>query len=668
MSKTVPKSIREHAAKLQKEVARLRTLYHEEDVSEVSDEALDSLKRDLAEIEKQYPSLVTDGSPTQVVAGGVKKGFSKVTHSVRQWSFNDIFSEDDLREFDARIKRLLKIDEPIEYFAEEKIDGVKVILLYERGVLKTAATRGDGMVGEDVTDNIMTIPEVPHKLKKRVDIIVEGEVYLTVKELERINRQRQKNGEGVYANPRNLVAGSLRQLDPSVTALRNLRIFIYDIARYVKKPSTQGEELDLLEDFGFPVNKERKVCKTIAAAVVFQEKRYKKRETLPYWIDGIVLKVNNRAYQEQLGYTGKAPRYAVAFKFPAEQATTILEDIVFQVGRTGVITPVAHLKPVLIAGTTVSRATLHNEDRIKELDVRVGDTVIVQKAGDIIPEIVSVIKNLRPKKAKKFRWPKKIPACGGDGSIERVENTAAWRCVNRDSHELTVRRLAHFAGKSAFDIEGLGERTVRLLAEKGMVQECADIFSLTKEEVLTLEGFKDRSAENLIGAIESKKEVPLSRLLFGLSIDGVGEEAAIRIAEHFGTIDAVLAATSEEIQEVLGVGEVVAEAIVAWGKDTVKKKMLANLKKHITVIAPQKAQRDHLLFGKRVVVTGHIEGYDRDEVKELLRSYGALVSESVSQKTDYLLVGEGGGSKLKKAEDFEVSILRGDDVKELIQP
>ena len=653
------KAVRERVVQLRAEVARLRALYHEEDVSEISDEALDSLKRELADIERQYPSLVTPDSPTQVVSGGVRKGFTKVTHSVRQWSFNDIFSQEELQEFDERTKRFLNITESVAYFVEEKIDGVKIILQYERGVLKTAATRGDGAVGEDVTANILTLKEVPRKLTKKIDIIVEGEVYLTTKELERINAEREGRGEVVYANPRNLVAGSLRQLDSSITASRDLRIFIYDIAQYARRPSTQEREIQFLEELGFPVNRARKLCKSLDAIVRFWEKRGAVRESLPYWIDGVVIKVNDRVYQEQLGYTGKAPRYAVAFKFPAEQVTTVLEDVAFQVGRTGVVTPVAHLRPVVIAGTTVARATLHNEDQIQNLDVRIGDTVIVQKAGDIIPEVVRVVKNLRPKGAKRFVWPKKVAGCGGDGRIERISGSAAWRCVDRDSHEMTVQRLSHFTSKGALDIDGLGERTVRQLVVAGLVQEYADIFTLTKDMLLTLEGFKDKSAQNVLDAISEKRDVPLARLLFGLSVDGVGEEVAIRLADHFGSVDAVFSATAEMLQEVDGVGEVLAEAVVSWGKDVEKKKLLKHLLRYITVISPERKQSDHPLSGKRVVITGHIFGYERGEVKEILRKHGALVSDSVSGQTEYLLAGKRAGSKLEKARALGVEVVQG---------
>ena len=459
----------------------------------------------------------------------------------------------------------------------------------------------------------------------------------------------------------------MRQLDSRVPASRDLHIFMYDIARYTKKPNTQEKEIQLLEALGFPINREKKLCKTLDDIVLFWERRHKKREALPYWIDGIVLKVNSRAYQERLGYTGKAPRYAVAFKFPAEQSTTVLEDIVFQVGRTGVVTPVAHLKPVCIAGTTVSRATLHNEDQIKDLDVRVGDTVVVQKAGDIIPEIVSVVKNLRPKSAKKFVWPKKVEGCGSDGSIERIEGDSAWRCVDRDSYELTVRRLSHFTSKGALDIDGLGERTMRQLVEKGIVREYADIFTLTEEKALLLEGCKEKSAQNLTNAITARKKVPLARLLFGLSIDGVGGEVAIKLAEYFGSINAVLTAKIDAMQEVSGVGEVLAETIATWGKDPKKMKMLRALQKHISVIAPERNKKNHPLFGKRIVVTGRMEGHDRDEIKELLRKCGALVSDSVSSHTDYLFAGEAAGSKLQKAEALGVSVVRGKDIEKFMR-
>lgn len=663
----IPNDVRTRVAQLRKEVSRLRDLYHKENRSELSDEALDSLKRELVDLEKAYPSLITADSPTQTVSGGVKRGFVKVTHTVRQWSFNDIFTEDDLVSFNGRVRRLLNIEEQPSYFVEEKIDGVKVVLTYQRGKLVTAATRGDGIVGEDVTANVCTIASVPQVLQKAVDITVEGEVYMTAKELDRVNRQRKKDDLEVYANPRNLVAGSLRQLDASITATRNLRVFVYDIAQYQHRPATQQEEMDFLVSLGFPVNKHSAWCTSLQHIISFWKKREQKRDSLPYWIDGVVVKVNDRALQEQLGYTGKAPRYAVALKFPAEQVTTVLEAIDFQVGRTGVVTPVARLTPVSVAGTTVARATLHNEDQISRLDIRVGDTVVIQKAGDIIPEVVAVVKNLRKKGAKAFVWPKKVAGCGGDGSIERVEGSAAWRCVDRNSFELLTRRLSHFTSKGALDIDGLGEKTVRRLIEEGLVQEWADFFTLQEDDIKDLEGFQDKSAANLIQSINDRREVALPRFLFGLSIDGVGEKTAQLLADQFGSVLGVLEAKHEEVQEVYGVGEEVADALAAWVKGRGNRKMLERVLSQVTVTAPDTVAKNHPLSGKRVVVTGKIGSYDRSVVKEILRSFGAVVSESVSSKTDCVLAGENAGSKLEKAEVLGVPVLRGKEAEETLQ-
>ncbi|MDE0243462.1 MAG: NAD-dependent DNA ligase LigA [Candidatus Kaiserbacteria bacterium] len=662
----VPKRIQERAKKLREEVARLRDLYHQEDQSEISDEALDSLKRELAGIEEQYPSLRTSDSPTQTVAGGVRRGFTKVTHAVRQWSFNDIFSEEDLVAFNDRTKRFLGIDTQPAYFVEEKVDGVKVILTYQGGELVTAATRGNGVVGEDITENILTISSVPRTLKKSIDIIVEGEVYLSEKEFDRINRQQDRDGQEVYANPRNLVAGSLRQLDPSVTASRKLQVFIYDVAQSSEHPGTQEKEMRLLRSLGFPVSDHSVHCKTLDDVLSFWQDRERARKTLQYWIDGVVIKVDDRGQQDQLGYTGKAPRYAVALKFPAEQVTTVLESIDFQVGRTGVVTPVAHLRPVSIAGTTVSRATLHNEDQIQRLDVRIGDTVIIQKAGDIIPEIVSVVKNLRPKAAKKFVWPKKVAGCGGDGSIERVSGSAAWRCVDQDSFDLLVRRLSHFTSKGALDIEGLGGKTVSRFVTAGLVQEWADFFTLSADDVSGLEGFQDKSAQNLISAIADAQTVPLPRLLFGLSIDGVGEEVARSLAQHLVSAEALLTVKKEEMESLHGVGSALADSVVSWRDNARNRSMLRNVLKHLSVTVPEAVQTNHRLSGKRVVVTGKIGTFDRDEVKQILRSHGALISESVSKETDYVLAGDRAGSKLRKAEEIGVSILRGKEAEAML--
>lgn len=666
MSNTIPKDIRDRVMVLRKEVSRLRDLYNKNDISEISDGALDSLKRELSKIEKDYPSLVTLESPTQVVSGGVKSGFDKVIHKVKQWSFNDVFNLEELKAFDSRIKKDLDVSN-LEYYVEEKIDGVKVILEYVNGVIKTAATRGDGIVGEDITENVKTINSLPIKLNSPVSIIVEGEIYLETKELNRINKKRQNNNEELYANPRNLVAGSLRQLDPLITASRNLKLFIYDIGKYEHKIKTQKEENDILIKLGFPVNKNGYMCKTVEDIFLVWRKRQKKKEKLPYWIDGVVIKVNNCNYQEYLGHTGKAPRFAVAFKFPAEQVTTVLENIEFQIGRTGVITPVANLRTVSVAGTMVSRATLHNEDQIKRLDVRIGDTVIIQKAGDIIPEIVEVVKNLRLKNAKKFIWPEKIEGCGGDGRIERLDGDSVWRCVDRDSFELNVRRLAHFASKKALDIDGLGERTVRLLVENELIQNYADFYHLTKDMLLSLEGFKEKSSDNLLDAINSKREVILPRFLFGLSIDGIGEESAILLSEKFGSVDLIFNAKKEEIESIHGIGHTLANSIIEWSNDKNKKKILEDVLKEISIISLSKHKiKNHKLNGKNIVVTGRIEGYGRDEIKQVLRDFGAVVSESVSSKTDIVFAGENAGSKFDKAKSLGVKTVGGNNIIKMI--
>ena len=498
----VPRDVQSRYDKLKETINRYRTLFHVYDKEEISQQALDSLKHELSEIEENYPTIVATDSPSQRVAGKPLPQFKKVKHKVAQWSFNDAFSPEEVREFDSRVKRFLKPEfgetQPT-YVCELKIDGLKIVLDYEKGILKTAATRGDGMVGEDVTHNIKTIESVPLSLSRPIDIVVEGEVWMSSKSLEALNKRREKEDEPPFANPRNAAAGSIRQLDPKIAASRNLDVFIYDVAQTSEKfPPTQAEELEYLRKLGFKVNPHHALAKSIDEAIDFWERWKKKGRHQEYWIDGIVLKVNEKKYEEALGYTGKAPRFTIAFKFPAEQVTTIIENIVFQVGRTGVITPVAHLRPVSVAGTVVSRATLHNEDEIKRLDARVGDTVILQKAGDVIPEVVDVVKDLRPKTARPFKWPTSIPECGGDGKIERVAGQVAWRCVNLNSFGVIRRRFHNFVGKHSLDIEGLGKERVDMLLEKGLVQHYNEIFTLTEGDLLTLEGFAEISAKKLV--------------------------------------------------------------------------------------------------------------------------------------------------------------------------
>lgn len=646
---------------LSEAINKYRYQYHVLDNLSISEAALDSLKKELVELEEKFPELIVLDSPTQRVAGKPLEQFLKVRHKVAQWSFNDAFSEEDIIAFDERVKRFLEkagvVKKPT-YICELKIDGLKIVFEYENGMLVRGATRGDGEVGEDVTHNIRTIESVPLKLNKPVDVIVEGEVFMKKSTLEEINKKRIKNNEEPFANPRNVAAGSIRQLDPKLTAERKLDCFIYDIAQINRIPDTQEDELNELKELGFKVNKHFVHAKNIDGVIDFWKKWQKLKEKEDYLIDGVVVKVNERELQDELGFTGKAPRFGIAFKFPAEQVTTIVEDIVFQVGRTGVVTPVAHLKPVLVYGSVVSRATLHNEDEIRRLDIRIGDTVILQKAGDVIPDIVKVLTEFRTGSEKEFKWPKKIPACGGDGSIERIEGQAAWRCVVKNSYAQWKRKLCHFAGKHAFDIEGMGPKIIDLLLEHEMIASFDDIFTLTKGDLLSLPRFAEKSADNLIESIAKAKNVELARLIIGLSIEHVGEETAYDLAKNFGTIQKLRMASEEEIMKVYGIGDVVAKSIVSWFKDRENISQLEKLLKVIVIKKVLPAKNPTGFFaGKTFVLTGTLSSMSRDEAKNLIRKLGGEVSSSVSGNTSFVVAGENPGSKYDEAKKLGVKIL-----------
>lgn len=659
-----------------------RYLYYVKDQPDISDEEYDALEREVREIETEFPDLLTEDSPTQRVGGAPIDEFKKVNHKVPQWSFGNAFSDEEMREFDLRIKRMLlkELGKEVSpsYTCELKIDGLKIVLEYTGGILKNAATRGDGKVGEDVTSNVKTIRSIPLRIKEKKNIIVEGEVYLGKKEFEKINKELKKKEEQVYANPRNLAAGTLRQLDPKIVADRNLKMFVYDLALAPKIPETQTKELNFLEDLHFPVNKNHQEFKNIDGAISYWHEWTKKREKQDYLIDGVVVKVSEKKYQDILGYTGKAPRYAIALKFPAEQVTTIVEDIVFQVGRTGVVTPVAHLRPVLVAGSTVSRATLHNEDEIARLDVRIGDTVVLQKAGDVIPQVVKVIKELRPDGAKIFKFPKKVPACGGDGSIERIPGEAAYRCVDRNSQDVHRRKLHYFVSKGAYDIDGLGPRQIDQLMEENLIQTPVDIFELQKGDLLPLDRFAEKSVDNLLEAIEKAKDISLARFIVALSIDGVGEETAILLADNFGNLSALRKASAEDLEKINGIGEVVAVSITDWFEDDYYKELLDKLLRHVRIkenkrqggqetgasfARPQTTR----LSGKTFVLTGTMKSLDRDEAKEKIRGLGGSVSSSVSKNTSYVVAGDKAGSKLDKAENLGVKVLSEEEFLELVK-
>lgn len=656
----IPTEARTRHEKLKESINHHRFLYHVHDREEISQEVLDSLKHELVALETEYPDLITSESPSQRVVGQPLPGFKKVKHTVPQWSLNDAFSEEDIHEFDARVKRFLKAvfpDAKPTYMSELKIDGLKIVLTYEKGALKTAATRGNGEVGEDVTHNVRTIESVPLSLPRPIDVVVEGEVWLGAKELARINGEREKKGEPLFANPRNAAAGSIRQLDPRIAGARKLDTFIYELASTSESyPKDQVRELEYLKELGFKVNKHCTVS-DIEGVIDFWKTWKEKGRTQDYWVDGIVVKVNERIYEERLGYTGKGPRFAIAFKFPAEQVTTVVEGIVLQVGRTGVLTPVAHLKPVSVAGTTVSRATLHNEDEIVRLDVRIGDTVILQKAGDVIPDIVKVLTELRTGKEKKFKWPTKVAACGGDGRIERVPGTSAWRCVNRDSAIFAKRRLRHFASRAALDIEGLGKETAELLVDEGLVNTYDEIFMLTEGDLLALEGFAEISAKKLIESIQKASRPTLSRLLYGLSIDHVGEETARLLSTHFGTIEKVRRASVEDLMNVEGIGGIVAQSVYDWFRDAEKAAMLERLFEHVKIQKDAAPTKNGRLSGKNFVLTGTLSSMSREEAEVKIRSLGGSSSSSVSKKTSYLIAGESAGSKLERARSLGVEVL-----------
>ena len=656
--------IKERVAELHNLLAHHANQYYTLDAPEISDSAYDSLYRELCDLEEKYPELARADSVTKQIVGEALPSLKKVKHTVPQWSFNDAFSQVEVRAFDERVRKVS--GSAPTYDLELKIDGLKIVFTYGKGRLMCAATRGDGKVGEDVTHNIRTIAEVPERLLRPIDLIVEGEAYLTRSGFLKLNATRQAQGEPLFANPRNAAAGSIRQLDPKIAASRPLGAFFYDVARTSEPfPKTQSEELAYLVGLGLPVNPEHTHSDSLEEVFAYWNKwrgspsrrsGSSMRENVDYQIDGVVLKVESKVQQETLGYTGKAPRFAIAYKFPSEQVQTIVEGITLQVGRTGKLTPVAHLSPVLVAGSTVARASLHNEDFIKEKDIRIGDTVILQKAGDVIPEVVSVIKKLRSRGAKIWKFPTHSPLCGGDGSIERISGEAAHRCRIAGSFEQQARRLIHFASKSALDIGGCGSETVRLLMEQDLVSDFDDIFELTRDELLTLDGFEEKKADNLINAIKIATKVPFDRLLIGLGIPHVGEETAYLLAAHFKTLASLRSASEALLSNIDGIGPIIGKSVAEWFKDANNRALLARLQKHLKiqkVIAPIKSP----LTGQIVVITGTLPTLSREEAEARVRRAGGKVVTSVSSKTSFIVAGENPGSKLSKAQNLKISVI-----------
>ncbi len=652
------KQAQERMSKLVAQIDELRYKYHVLDDPSVNDAVYDSLQQELMSLEKQFPDLQLKDSPLQRVGGQPLSKFQKVSHAVRQWSFNDAFSVEDLEAWEKRVLKLLDeagVSSPkLEYMCELKIDGLHIVLTYENGYLVTAATRGDGRIGENVTENIKRIQSVPLRLRKNISIIVEGEVWLGTDELARINKQRVRDNQVPFANPRNAAAGTIRQLDPSIVAERRLDMFLYDISGGDSLPETQDKELALLEDLGFKVNQEGVLCVSIAEIVKLWKQWEKKRLQQRYWIDGIVVKINNREYQEILGHVGKAPRWAIAFKFPAEEVTTIVNDITLQLGRSGKLTPVAELEPVSLAGTTVKRATLHNYDQIKRLDVRVGDTVVVRKAGDIIPEVVEVLPKMRTGKEKKFRMPETY---NGVEVIQRP-GEVAHVLASLDSDEVKIKSLQHFVSKAGVNIEGLGGQIVTQLYKKGLILDVADIFMLTKEQLLQLDGFADKAAENTLSSIDVARKLDLAVFLRALGILHVGEQTAMLLAKKFVTLEALIDASAEQLAAINDIGPVVARSIADFFKKKETKALLNKFAKADVVVLPYK---HHIaqgpLVGKHVLVTGTLSSMTRTEARDAVVAAGGEFASSVTKSLDYLVIGQSPGSKLEKAEKIGVTIL-----------
>lgn len=633
--------------------------YYVLDKPTITDSEYDKLYRELADLEEQYPELVQQDSPTQRVGGTILPGFEKVEHDVPMLSLDNAFGKEELQAFDRRVKSL--VDGPFHYHCELKIDGLAVSLKYIDGKLVQAATRGDGRVGENVTGNVRTIKSVPLKLQEAVSIEARGEIYMPKSSFVDLNQKQEEAGGAVFANPRNAAAGTLRNLDTSVTSSRNLNIFLYSMVQYDGLGiETQSDALAKLDSLGLRTNPERAVFESIEDVWSYVEEYEEKRNDLSYEIDGIVIKVNEFKFQEQAGYTVKAPRWAIAYKFPAEEGHTKLHRIEWTVGRTGVVTPTAIMDPVQLAGTTVQRASLHNVDLIKERDIRLNDTVVVRKAGDIIPEVVRVDLEKRSDESKPYPIPTECPACKSE--LAHLEDEVALRCLNPQCPAQAKERLIHFVSRNAMNIDGLGEKIAIQLFERELVKDVADLYGLTKDQLLTLEKIGDKSAQNLLDSINQSKENSVERLLFGLGIRHVGSKAARLLAERFDSIENLRKATVEDIIAIEGIGEIIAESIVAFFELEEAEQLIEKLKRYgvnmtYKGLKPEEVGDEDSFFNeKTVVITGKLAHYTRKELKEKLEILGANVTGSVSKNTDVLIAGEEAGSKLTKAQELDVEV------------
>ena len=661
----------EQAKKRVEELVPLLKYYTQtyfDDKQVVSDYEYDMLMKELKGIEKEFPELIREDSPTQRVGSSIKKGFKKVTHEVPLQSLQDVFSFDEVREFDERMRKIAKENNTkLDYVVETKIDGLSAALEYKNGVLVRGATRGNGNVGEDVTENLKTIKTIPKKLKEPLDITVRGEVFISKEDFEKLNADRLMDEEEQFANARNAAAGSLRQLDSKITAKRPLDMYIFNVQKSeTVKFTTHYESLLYLENLGFNVNPVKIYCKNIDEAINAIEKIGQDREKISYGIDGAVVKVNDLELREKIGTTYKTPKWAVAYKYPPEQKETKLKDIVCQVGRTGAITPMAILEPVVVAGSKISKTTLHNEDFIKQKDIRIGDTVVIQKAGDVIPEVVEVKKNKRTGKEKKFKMPTTCPVCGAQ--VIREDGEVAWYCNGIECPAKLYRGIIHFASREAMDIVGLGETIIEELINRGLISNITDIYKLTLEDIASLKKNGKKFAQNLLNSIEASKHRDLYRLINALGIRHVGVKTAKLLAKTYGTMDKLMEASYESLCIREEVGKIIAKSVYEFFRENQTMDLINKLKEYgINMEAEVNEEMDDRFAGQIFVLTGTLEKYSRDEASEIIEKFGGKTSGTVSKKTTYVLAGESAGSKLKKAQDLGVKIITEQEFEEMVK-
>lgn len=657
----MPSKVEKRLRELEKLVDYHNHRYHVLDAPEIEDIEYDRLFKELESLEQAHPELKSPLSPTVRVGGAPLDSFKKSRHEAPMLSLMNTYSEEEFLDFDVRMKKLLELsdDAQVEYHVELKFDGLSMNLTYVEGVLEKAATRGDGEVGEEVTANIRTIRSIPLKLNtatppKRIEI--RGEVILRIADFEKLNQEQEKRGEKIFANPRNAAAGSIRQLDPKIAASRPLTAFWYGMgAAEGFQPKTIGDFHETLKTWGFKTGQHWKICSGASAVLEFYREIHAQRDQLPFEIDGIVVKLNSFRQLDQAGFVARAPRGMVAFKYPSRQVTTTVEDIIIQVGRTGALTPVAILKPVSVGGVIVGRATLHNQGEIDRKDVRIGDTVVIQRAGDVIPEVVSVVVEKRTGREKKFEIPRECPSCGTIAELK--EGEAVIRCLNRNCPAQFIERVRHFVMKDAMNVEGLGEKVVELLVNEKLVRKLADLYRLQKDQILALEGFKEKSTQKLLDAIEATRKTELYRFIFALGIRHVGERTSKSLAQHFGSFDALMSASLEDFEAIHEVGTEMAAALAEYFRNDENRAEIAELFKEVELIAPRKNAEAGVFKGKVFVLTGTLPTLSRTDATQMIEAQGGKTSSSVSKKTDFVLAGEEAGSKLDKAKDLGVRVL-----------